>query len=240
MLDLVNLLKYHNYWTQPPPLGVRGVPMHRLLDLDEFHFSLTKISTKYGYARTTVRVRLPGHYSKTPGVSVLVGIEPGDPSLGPAVTGSVERPRRWILVVGGRTVTQEDYARLCDEICGNVEDHPIPEVDERRYVTHDNHSMHLTDLVYQTVEMRPYRGCTFEIVRRPPYQPKIAPIEYKIGEVCQIASRRVTSRTQPGELEAIVRDIFDGMSRDDGNFHATFVHCGYTADGVYPAGGYPP
>jgi hypothetical protein len=45
-----NLMKFHLFWTMPPPLGVVGIPRHRFIDVDEFQVSLQKTNRKRGHA----------------------------------------------------------------------------------------------------------------------------------------------------------------------------------------------
>ena len=135
-------------------------------------------------------------------------------------------------------MTEAVYADFLNTICTDIEDSFIEGIDERRFVTHDNLRLHTGPLVYQTVEMREHPVCRFEIVRRPPYQPKIGPIEYKIGEVCLRTQQQITQATTSADLAQMVTNIFNTMSMGDGNFYDTFLHCGYTADGIYPPGGY--
>jgi hypothetical protein len=80
----------------------------------------------------------------------------------------------------------------------------------------------------------------FSIVCRPPYQPKVAPVEYKICDICLAVQRWIDERSTTDGLEQKVYNIFAELG-DDGNFkNNSFDHCGYTEDGIYPPGGYDP
>ena len=82
-----------------PLLGIRGINMRSLLDIDETGFYVKSVCTKYGRGHTTCRVRTPAHYTRSePKLNVILAIEPGDPRLQPWEIGSTGRPRRWVRV----------------------------------------------------------------------------------------------------------------------------------------------
>ena len=72
-------------------------------------------------------------------------------------------------------------------MCTPIENNPIGDVDDYRIFMWDNLSVHKTALVHHTVESRGTGlgggAEQFEIVCRPPYQPNIAPVEYKICDI---------------------------------------------------------
>ena len=55
---------------------------------------LNKCNRKRGYAVSFYRLRKPGRYVRTAKLTVLLGIEPGDPQVPTRLDGSVEKPRR--------------------------------------------------------------------------------------------------------------------------------------------------
>jgi hypothetical protein len=234
-----NLMKFHLFWTMPPPLGVVGIPRRRFIDVDEFQVSLQKTNRKRGHAHMSIRIRKPGNYQKAAGFSVLYAIEPGDPSLPADQLGSIERPRKWIQVNRNLNTDQFVFADFIDTICADFENHTIPELDNHRVFLWDNLSAHMTAHVYQTVEGRGHPNFRFQIVRRPPYQPKIAPIEYKICDVCLALQKLMDKGHTMDDLEHLILQIVATVG-DDGNYQMTFDHCGYTEDGQYPPNGYDP
>jgi hypothetical protein len=184
-----NRLRAELFWTRAPPLGVVGIQTRRLIDFDEFGMSLNKCNTKYGHSHTTIRIRKPGHYTRTTNITVLVAVESGDPILPPGVDGSIGNPRRWITVLDRGGTTSIVFAAFCDKVLTDIEQHPAPgDVDDVRYPIWDNLASHHTALVSQTVEGRPSPN-TFIIVPRPPYQPKFGPIEYVICEIAAELAR---------------------------------------------------
>jgi len=116
-----------------------------------------------------------------------------------------------------------------DSICRSFEQNPVPataagpSVDDNRVFIWDNLHSHLTDLVCTTVQRRPSPN-QFVIVPRPPYQPKLGPIEYAI---CEIAGRleRCNIRDTAGMIQQIHNAV--GQIGRDGKFSNTFAHCGY-------------
>ena len=66
-------------------------------------------------------MRKPGHYARTAKLTVLLGIEPGDPQVPPHIDGSVEKPRRWCRVLQNHGTTIEVFQDFIEEICSEVE-----------------------------------------------------------------------------------------------------------------------
>ena len=195
----------------PPPVGVFGQARKKLIDTDECGISLEKTNKGIGHAHTTIRVRKPGHYTKDTKWTVICGIEPVDPTLPPNVDGSVQRPRRWFKVNGNAGTNQVAFAEFCEYMLTDIETNPTPNGnDNDRLLMWDNLGSHLTPLVYQTVQGRP-TAIVFEIVRRPPYQPKYGQIEYifcELGDQLRKNSREDwTHLTLKNEIENILSAI---------------------------------
>ena len=66
----------------------------------------------------------------------------------------------------------------------------------------------------------------FYSVDRPPYRPKMAPIEYVFCELADELARRVRREWVIDDLRWNIYDICARIGRD-GKFHNTFVHCGF-------------
>jgi hypothetical protein len=73
--SLRNLLRRRLFWTQPPPVGIFGVPRARLLDIDEAGIWLEKCVRKYGKAFKGVAVREPGLYGHGEKRTLIMGID---------------------------------------------------------------------------------------------------------------------------------------------------------------------
>jgi transposase len=221
-----NILRLRRFWTIPPPIGVFGQPRKKLIDTDECGISLEKTNKSIGHAHTTIRVRKPGHYTKDTKWTVICGIEPGDPTLPPNVDGSIQRPRRWFKVSDIAGTNQVAFAEFCDYMLTDIETNPTPNGnDDDRLLMWDNLGAHLTLLVYQTVQGRPTAN-VFEIVRRPPYQPKYGPIEYIFCELGDQLRKLSTENWTHLSLKQEIENVLSTIGRD-GKFDNTFAHCGY-------------
>lgn len=227
----VNLMKCHFFWTMPPPLGVVGVERRRLVDFDECGIELEQTNKSYGHGHVSLRIRKPGHYTKSTKLTVIMAIEPGDPNLPPHSNGSVARPRRWIRVRERAGTTAFAFADFCEEVCTSIEVYPVAGLDNQRIFMWDNLQSHLSPLVHQIVEAR-NGNCHFSILRRPPYQPKYGPIEYAFCDLIQRLQFRVDRRTTLVDLRHIILQIASQLGMN-GGFDNTFEHCGYTVDGQY-------
>jgi hypothetical protein len=226
-----NVLKAELFWTRAPPLGVVGIPRYKFMDLDEFGIAIQRINKKYGHSHSTLRIRKAGHYCRDTKLTVLLGIEPGDPRLPAHFDGSIEKPRRWIRVVrvGGTTV--ELFSSFVNQICNDIETNFIPNTDNHRVFLWDNLTSHRAPLVAQTVEAR-NGPCQFTIVHRPPYQPKYAPVEYKI---CDLIAYIMSQVERDWTTDTLEQELINSMARvgNNGNFWNTFDHCGYSINGLY-------
>jgi len=226
-------------WHRRHPFIVVGVTRRRLLDLDEFGIAIQQTTSNSGHCHTSFRIRKSGHYCRDTKITCLFAIEPGDPTIPAHLDGSIEKPRKWLQTFQRGGTDEFMFAAFCEHICGSFETHPAPgDLDNERVFLWDNLSAHKTALVYQTVEGRggPNR---FRIVCRPPYQPKIAPIEYKICDIAYELQRRIGPHDNTNTMEQMIYTIAATVG-NNGNFNNTFDHCGYTINGIYPPGGYDP
>ena len=221
-----SLEKLDWFLTQPPPLGVFDIPMYQLIDIDGIGFYLSSCGSNYGRGYSCVRVRVPAHYTRREQkINVLAGIEAGNPNLPPNVDGSIERPRWWFRVTY-QNCDMFTFADFCNEICINLEEDPVPGgYDDERVFMLDGLSVHNTAYVIQTIQGRPSDN-VFHTVTRPPYRPKIAPIEYIFCELAGELDRRVQRNWTPIDLMQNIMDIMDSLGFH-GKFHNTYVHCGY-------------
>ena len=221
-----SLRKMQWFWTEPPPLGIRGINMRSLLDIDETGFYVKSVCTKYGRGHTTCRVRTPAHYTRSePKLNVILAIEPGDPRLHPYEIGSVDRPRRWVKVTHDN-IDNLLFGDFIDEILTSFETNPATNgYDDERCILWDNLILHKTPYVTNIIRDRATRNNFFS-VDRPPYQPKIAPIEYIF---CELAAELTRRCVREWTIDTLRENIFNILSniRYDGECYNTFVHCGY-------------
>ena len=223
-----NLLRARLFWERGPRIGVQGVRRFRLTDTDEAKFSLIKVESKRGWGYRAQRVRDCGYYSKNPAsVNLIMTVEAGNPYLDRDVRGSTYNPRKWWRITVENT-NQYNFGEYIDEVLSDIEAHPVPGgFDEEKYLMWDNLSSHSTAYVTAMVEHRPTANqYSFMPLRRPPYQPKFAPIEYVFGEISCILARKCA---RGWNIETLAEEVHNacvtvGMF---GSLDRTFEHCGY-------------
>ena len=143
------------FWSEPPPIGINGVNMQALLDVNETGFYVKLVSTKYGRGHTTSRVWYPSHYTRAETkLNVILAIEPGDPTLPASVVGSSDRPRRWVQITQD-SVDNYVFGDFIDEILTSIENHPARNgYDQERCILWDNLSLHKTPHVTNIIRGR--------------------------------------------------------------------------------------
>jgi hypothetical protein len=225
-----NLLRCQLFWFQPPPLGVLTIRRSQFIDIDEFGMEITRCNRKYGRADSGLRVRKPGHYTRTEKVTVILAVEAGDPNVPDHCLGSVAKPRVWHRILRQSGMNQVEFSSFVDFVCRDFEVNPAPNgTDHHRVFLWDNLATHLTDLVYDTVELRPSPNM-FQIVRRIPYQPKFGPTEYSINEAVQTLQRDAKSDWTTDTLVANIERVFTSGFGWNGAATRRFIHCGYEFD----------
>ena len=212
--------------TLPPPLGVHMQPVHRLIDVDETGFYLKKCSSNYGRGHRTCRVRCPAHYKRNEAkLNVILAVESGNANIPAHLDGSLERPRKWMRLTVDN-LDQFIFGGFINEILDNIENHPLQGgYDDHKIILWDNLRAHKTAFVTNIIEDRASPNI-FESVDRPPYSPKLAPIEFIFCELAAELSRRCTRDWTMDDLRRNVVDIVRNIGRG-GRLHSTFVHCGY-------------
>jgi transposase len=206
------------FWSEGPPLGVRGVLRIRLVDVGECGIEITNPKNRgTGLVRRDIQEKL----------SVLCAIEPGDPTIPPPQDdGSIENPRRWFQI-NQQAATAFEFADFVHRVCIDMETNPAGDVDKDRVFLWDTKSSHLSPVVIQTVEGRPTRpNNRFRIVRRPPYRSWLSPIEFILGELACELKRRIREDWDLHTLEQEIRNVLGSIGRD-GTFNKTFEQCGY-------------
>ena len=217
----INLFKREQFWNMPPPFGMNGCERRRLIDIDECGIELQRTNRKYGHSFTGVRVVKPGHYSRDTKLTVILAIEAGDPALAPEIRGSIQNPRRWLRILVKAGTTTIDFNDFLDFICDDIENNqPLGAVgNESRIFLWDNLSSHCSPIIHQTVEGQ--YGHT--IIRRPPYKPSDAPIEYIF---CQLVSELQSRTFQLNNLVELIHAIQVVVTNLNG-FNNTFHKIGY-------------
>jgi len=121
----VSLRRLHWYKTEAPPLGICGVPTHRMIDINETSFCLKSCARRYWRGHKTSRVRYPQHYRRNkPKLNVLLACEAGNENIPANMDGSIQRPQIWIRVTQSY-VDQFIFGGFINEILTNIEEHPV-------------------------------------------------------------------------------------------------------------------
>jgi transposase len=167
----VNIVRRDQFFSLPPPLGVNGIQRRRLIDADECSISIDQTNRRFGRAHTTIRVRKPGHYVKGKKLTIILFLEPGDPTLPANMDGSVQNPRRWFFTFEDGGTSSELFSQKVDTVLQTLEA-STREVDMHRVLMWDNLRSHLTNQVYQTIYARPSPK-QFEIVPLPPIHAEV-------------------------------------------------------------------
>jgi hypothetical protein len=63
------------FWTAPPPVGIAGVPVACLIDMDECAIHLSCVNRGYGKSVVGVRVRDARHYQRTDKWTLMLAID---------------------------------------------------------------------------------------------------------------------------------------------------------------------
>jgi len=91
--------------------------------------------------------------------------------------GSIERPRTWFRLTVDN-IDQFISGGFINEILDNIERYPLPSnYDLHKIIIWDSLRAHKTPFVTNIIEDRESEN-KFESVDRPPYAPKLAPMEY--------------------------------------------------------------
>ena len=77
------------------PHGVNGCERRRLINIGECGIEVMRTDRKYGHSVVGLRVVKPNHYQGNTKLTVLMGIEAGDPVAPANIRESVENPRRY-------------------------------------------------------------------------------------------------------------------------------------------------
>ena len=217
----INLFKREQFWGMQPPFGVNGCERRRLLDIDECGIEIQRTNRKYGHSFTGVRVVKPGHYSRDTKLTVILAVEPGDPDLPAEVRGSIANPRRWLRLLVKAGTSTLDFNDFLTYVCEDIQNNrPVGMVgNDRRIFLWDNLSSHCSPIIHQTVEGE-YGHL---IIRRPPYKPSDAPIEYIF---CQLVCELQTRCFQCNSLVQLINAIQVVITNLNG-FNNTFRKLGY-------------
>ena len=96
------------YKTILPPLGIHGIPMHRLIGMNKTGFYLKMCASKYGREHNKCRFRYPQHYRRNePKINAILAVECRNRKLLDNSDENLNRPRNWIRV------SQDNVDQFC-------------------------------------------------------------------------------------------------------------------------------
>ena len=158
---------------------------------------------------------------------MIMTVEPGNAHLPAYSRGSIQNPRKWWKITTG-SMNQYIFSQFIEDVCTDIERRPVPGgFDEEKYFMWDNCAIHKTAMVTASLELREERDLyRFRSICRPPYQPKIAPIEYIFGEITMILSRKCAKDWDLGKLSEEIHNACM-MVGCHGKLDRTYQHCGY-------------
>ena len=159
-----NLQTRELYWTYPPPLGMRGVPISDIIDIDEAGFFLEHSDRRFGKTVSCLRCCQNGVYGKGEKINLLLAICGDD-------VGRMRWHEQWMD--GGTTIERfyDFIDHLLDDLAQN---HP-----GRSFVfTMDNLSSHKKTLILNALLNSGHR-----YVFRAPYWPVNGAVEYVFNTV---------------------------------------------------------
>lgn len=194
-----NILRRQLFWTRPPPLGVFGVPVAQLLDMDETAIFITSANRPYGKSFSTFRVRDAGPYGHTEKWTLILAVD---------ASGFIHHR---FNPVGGTTTATFDLF-----IEGLLQ--RLPAGGGMRTLMWDNLSSHFGDVTANRILTAGHR-----IVARPCYNPGDAPIEYIFNQIELAMRRNLHNLHSDADLIAAVNAAIASLN----GFAATFTHCGY-------------
>jgi len=197
----LNQMKLWLFKTLPPPTGVQGVPIHRLIDVDEFSFQLKDVCSKHGYAPIGKRVLSSGPYTRTTATTCLL-----------AVFGDGHKHVR--IERGG--VGVDEVVVFFTSLVQAIAQRPGPFV--RYAIMCDNLYQHHSAEVFNVVTTAGHH-----LVFRPPYQPWEAPVEYAIQQVELRLSQKVFDVSDQNSLENEVLSCVAALK----SLPETFTNRGY-------------
>eukprot|EP00536_Pseudo-nitzschia_multiseries_P013481 jgi/Psemu1/35288/gm1.35288_g len=178
------------------------------------------------------RLQTVGIYKKGQRLTMMIAVEPGDPELPDKITENITWPWQWVDVRRVTGTTGDSFASFIGSICTLIKDHQrVTEtnIDYWKVFLWDNLSSHYSTIVYESVMGR-VRPTQFDILPRLAYQPKYRLIEYVI---CQLLNYMKVKVMGELDLDQMEQQILNSAAAI-GPFDATFAHCGYSEDGLYP------
>lgn len=156
---LINIIKRHNYWTQPYPHGTADIDTDDMIDIDECGIFVKTSNRKFGKTFLGKRCSQEGVYKRGRKLNLLLGI-----------SADQNYPSRWINTWTEGCTTIKKYAEFIQEVLDDLEarHHGRPFC-----LTKENLNTHKNPLIEGIVF-----GAGHKIVYRAPYYAVYGSIEY--------------------------------------------------------------
>jgi hypothetical protein len=197
-----NLARRRLYWTAPPPVGIAGVPLASLVDMDECAIHLNCANRTHGKSVIGVRVRDAGHYQRSDKWTLILAID---------AQGFTHV--RLTKDVGTTKLTFDEFIRTLLP--------RLPAAGGPRTLIWDNLSSHYSDVAATMIY-----NAGHQVVPRPPYRPQDGPIEYIFNQLEGKLRTKMYQIHNDGDLVVAVHNSIAELSLT-GGFRNTFLHCGY-------------
>lgn len=180
------------------PMGVRGVHIVSLIDIDEMGIFLQSANRKCGKSISGVRCREAGVYGHDDKYTLIMAIGSND--------------FKHVSFENVPGTTAERFQAFIESLLPRLPPFP-PKV-----FLWDNLRAHYSPQVFEAI----YRA-GHAIRARPPYCPQDGPIEYVFNVIENDLTLRMYQIRTKDDLERHMYNVIAGV----GNTDAFFVHCGY-------------
>ncbi|EJK52676.1 hypothetical protein THAOC_28026 [Thalassiosira oceanica] len=201
----INRMKRKNYWERPYPLGIRGMPTRKMIDIDEAAFLLEDQNRNRGKVTREKRCDAAGKYKKGAGrLSLLLG-----------VSGDDQNPFAFHRTHVGGVNTYRFYLYMRDFIGWLDVNRP----NEFFCFTMDNLNIHKHPLIIDLIEDAGHR-----VVYRAPYWSCDGAIEYVFNTIHYFLQMG-DGVDGVDELEDRLDDIIFDLTQ--ASFRRYFEHVGF-------------
>lgn len=154
----------HLYWNAPPPLGMAGVAIADIIDIDEAGFKIEQTTQRYGYAARELRCTDTGAYGHGKRVNLLLAIC-GDPDIA----------MRWCDCWTEGGTTRDRFIDFIDMI---LDDLAVNHPGRQFTFTMDNLNVHRSTIVITMI-----LDAGHQIIFRAPYWPADGAVEYVFNSI---------------------------------------------------------
>mmetsp|Transcript_3698 Transcript_3698/g.8392 ORF Transcript_3698/g.8392 Transcript_3698/m.8392 type:complete len:276 (+) Transcript_3698:488-1315(+) len=190
------------FWTAPMPLGIFGVPLAELIDMDECALYVETVSRPTGKAYKGVRIRDSGPYKVGEKWTLILAVD---------AQGLIHA--KFMRCPGTTKATFDDFIRTLLARLAILQPHR-----PRRTFMWDNLSSHYSDTAHHMIF-----AAGSQAIPRPPHRPQDGPIEFIFNQLEVALQQRMYQVTDETALVGAVHACISNLK----GFRETFLHCGY-------------